>query len=306
MSLHDRQPTRLSMDAVRFRTFLFTLPRHFHRPPPPRRAASSPLSPPTLRRRTDNASIPDAPTLRFYPVARFIDSSPSSRPTPADATTRGFLAIFTADAPTSHRQRNRQRIDSRRPDAPFLSRRPVHRFLNSDALASRRPYAPLNTARSTPTLRRRDAPTPRSTLPARHRRSDVETPLGPAQHCPLNTDAPTSSTPPADAPTPPSFSRRSAHRHRRSDVQTPTTPSPCLHANIDSRRSVLPSLRHPTPARPTDTARSTLCPPTVAYTPPTPAIRHSHTSDHAQTPYFRPPSSTPPTPARLSPSVTTV
>ena len=93
-----------------------------HRPDTPLAAALEP----------HNASISDAPTLRFYPVARFIDSSPSSRPTPADATTRGFLAIFTADAPTSHRQHPARR----RPDAPV--------FLP--------PLGP-----STPTLRRPDA-----------------------------------------------------------------------------------------------------------------------------------------------------
>ena len=136
MSLHDRQPTRLSMDAVRFRTFLFTLPRHFHRPPPPRRAASSPLSPPTLRRRTDNASIPDAPTLRFYPVARFIDSSPSSRPTPADATTRGFHA---PRPPTPRR--------------PRLS--PAARPIDTDAPTSRRPLRPRHVCTPTSIL---DAP----------------------------------------------------------------------------------------------------------------------------------------------------
>ena len=85
-----RQPTRLSMDAVRFRTFLFTLPRHFHRRRRHDRAASSPFSPtPHRRRRHDRVA---------------------SRPTPRSPA-------------------HRQRIDSRRLDAPFLSRRSVHRFL---------------------------------------------------------------------------------------------------------------------------------------------------------------------------------
>jgi hypothetical protein len=128
----------------------------------------------------------------------FYASSPFSPPTAA--TTRGFLAFITADAPTSHRQR----IDPRRPDAPFLSRRSVHRFLAIfTAYARRRHDARLPrhfhrrrsdvapTTHRFPTPRRSVfIPSPGSSIP-QLRRSGVETLLRPAQHCPLNTDAPT-------------------------------------------------------------------------------------------------------------------
>ena len=197
---------RLSIDAVRFRTFLFTLPRHFHRPPPPRRAASSPLSPPTLRRRTDNASIPDAPTLRFYPVARFIDSS-----TPT---------LWRRDAPTP---RSTLPAQHRRSDAETPLRLAQHCPLDTGALTSRRPSAPLNTARSTPTLQRE---APRPPTPRRPR-------LSPAAR-PIDTDAPTSRRPlrPRHVCTPTSI--LDAPFYRRFDTRRPPD-LPTLPAQLYAR-----------------------------------------------------------------------
>ena len=150
----------------------------------------------------------------------FYVSSPFSPPTAA--TTRGFLAFITADAPTSHRQR----IDPRRPDAPFLSRRSVHRFLAIlTAYARRRHDARL--PRHFHRRRSDVAPTtPRPPTPRRPR-------LSPAAR-PIDTDAPTSRRPlrPRHVCTPTSI--LDAPFYRRFDTRRPPD-LPTLPAQLYAR-----------------------------------------------------------------------